>query len=163
MCCTVSHVRLVSLKTSQAQCCFALVLSKILKGFHGYVPRSAKAAMGGPSLCVPMFQMRQGHESCYFKLFSETTQLRAEVLVRFSKNAHFRSQSREMYHVSSCFRSGEFLYMRLCCVHNIFKECACGQHTRFFVFEMSQSAQNALSAVEPTQQFTATMSVPCLT
>ena len=63
----------------------------------------------------------------------------------------------------TCFRSGEFLYMRLCCVHNIFKECACGQHTRFFVFEMSQSAQNALSAVEPTQQFTATMSVPCLT
>ena len=36
-----------------------------------------------------------------FKLFSETTQLRAEVLVRFSKNAHFHSQSREMYHVSS--------------------------------------------------------------
>ena len=94
-------MRLVSLKTSQAQCCFVLVLSKTLKGFHGYVPRSAKAAMGGPSLFVPMFQMRQGHESCYFKLFSETTQLRAEVLVRFSKNAHFRSQSREMYHVSS--------------------------------------------------------------
>ena len=51
----------------------------------------------------------------------------------------------------TCFRSGEFLHMRLCCAHNMFKECACGQHTRFFVFEMSQSAQNALSAVELMQ------------